>query len=122
MINPAQHRQWLHTSFIVNTKSSPKSDLLPPTQASNLRGRRVWSKSTIFDASTEAVVCQANTAGTVAFHDKAGDMAVRWDTGRISLHSKDSLLRHAFLIGLHRTLQDHIDCLANRCQCAARKA
>ncbi len=122
MISQSQHHQRLHTSFVISTQTSAKSDLLAATKVSNLRGRRVWSKSTILDGTGRTIICPANTAGTIAFHDRAGDMAVLWDTGEMSLHSKDSLLRQAFLIGLHRTLQDHIDCLANRCHCGTRRA
>jgi len=92
-----------------------KADCLAPAGAQNLRGRRVWSK---FDSITVA----ANSGGTIAFHDQDNDMIVRWDNGAVSMHAKDALLRSAYLIGGHQTLQDHIDCLSDRCQCGTRKA
>jgi len=129
MLQPEQHHQWLHTSFIVSNARA-KSDAIPATSGSNLRGRRVWCKRPIFDGerdksqATDAHARQsvpADTGGTVAFHDQVGDITVRWDNGHISMHHKDDLLRLAFLIGLHKTLKDHSDCLANRCQCGAKK-
>ncbi|MBS1991444.1 MAG: hypothetical protein JSS83_13060 [Cyanobacteria bacterium SZAS LIN-3] len=113
MLQPAQHHQWLHTSFIVS-KNSQKSDAIGATEGSNLRGRRVWSKRDLSETASGLVTVSANTGGTVAFHDQAGDLVVRWDNGHISMHHKDTLLRQAFLIGAHRTLQSFCDCLSNR--------
>jgi hypothetical protein len=108
------HHQWLHTKFpISSTEKKISVDSLAPASSQNLRGRRVWSK---FASETIA----ANIGGTIAFHDKDNDMVVRWDTGLVTMHSKDKLLRSAFLIGGHPSLKDHIDCLSNRCQCAKR--
>ena len=108
------HHQWLHTKFpISSTEKKISVDSLAPASSQNLRGRRVWSK---FASETIA----ANIGGTIAFHDKDNDMVVRWDTGLVTMHSKDKLLRSTFLIGGHPSLKDHIDCLSNRCQCAKR--
>ena len=108
------HHQWLHTKFPISFKEKKTSvDLLTPAGTQNLRGRRVWSK---FASATIA----ANIGGTIAFHDRDNDMIVRWDTGLVTMHSKDKLLRSAFLIGGHQSLKDHIDCLSNRCQCGKR--
>jgi hypothetical protein len=108
------HHQWLHTKFpISSTEKKISVDSLAPASSQNLRGRRVWSK---FASETIA----ANIGGTIAFHDKDNDMVVRWDTGLVTMHSKDKLLRSVFLIGGHPSLKDHIDCLSNRCQCAKR--
>lgn len=108
------HHQWLHTKFpISSTEKKISVDSLAPASSQNLRGRRVWSK---FASETIA----ANVGGTIAFHDKDNDMVVRWDTGIVTMYSKDRLLRSAFLIGGHHSLQDHINCLSNRCQCAKR--
>gem|GEM_PF-1251251 len=120
MLQPEQHHQWLHTSFIV-AGAHDKSDAIPATSGSNLRGRRVWCKRDLLDQDTQTMRVKAETGGTVAFHDQAGDLTVRWDNGHISMHHKDDLLRLAFLIGLHKTLKDHSACLANRCQCSSRK-
>jgi hypothetical protein len=108
------HHQWLHTKFpISSTEKKTSVDSLSPAGLQNLRGRRVWSKF-----STACVA--ANVGGTIAFHDRDNDMIVRWDNGVVTMHSKDKLLRSAFLIGGHQSLQDHIDCLSNRCQCGKR--
>ncbi|MFA7336261.1 MAG: hypothetical protein WC028_05715 [Candidatus Obscuribacterales bacterium] len=108
------HHQWLHTKFpISSTEKKISVDSLAPASFQNLRGRRVWSK---FASTTIA----ANVGGTIAFHDKDNDMIVRWDTGLVTMHNKDKFLRSAFLIGGHPSLQDHIDCLSNRCQCTKR--
>jgi hypothetical protein len=123
VLQPEQHRQWLHTSFVIDSprqtnKKCGTSDIIPSTSGSNLRGRRVWCKRTLLDKVTGQLICAANTGGTVAFHDRADDMIVRWDNGQISMHHKDALLRLAYLIGKHKSLQDHVNCLANRCNCA----
>lgn len=91
-----------------------KADALAPAGAQNLRGRRIWSK---FAVSSVA----PNVGGTIAFHDTDNDMIVRWDTGQVTMHRKDALLRTAFLIGAHQSLQDHLNCLSNRCQCNTGK-
>ena len=114
MSTTISHHQWLHTKFPISSKEKKTSvDWLAPADSQSLRGRRVWSK---FAGTTVA----ANVGGTIAFHDKDNDMIVRWDTGMVTMHSKDKLLRTAFLIGGHQSLQDHIDCLSGRCQCGTR--
>lgn len=93
------------------------TDAIPATFSHNLRGRRVWTKCPVIDWSRGVVASEPNCGGTVAFHDADDDMTVIWDSGSVTIHSKDELLRMAFLIGGHKTLQDHIDCLASRCKC-----
>ncbi len=108
------HHQWLHTKFPVSSKGMKASvDELTPAVQQNLRGRRIWSK---FNSATVA----ANVGGTIAFHDKDNDMIVRWDNGTVTMHTKDGLLRSAYLIGRHLTLKDHLDCLSNRCKCGSK--
>ncbi|MBU6453500.1 MAG: hypothetical protein KGS72_17100 [Cyanobacteria bacterium REEB67] len=123
VLQPEQHHLWLHTSFVIDNphrtgNKSNTCDAIPSTQGSNLRGRRVWCKRALIDQVSGLPLCPANTGGTVAFHDKADDMIVRWDNGQISMHHKDALLRLAYLIGRHKSLQDHVNCLANRCNCS----
>ncbi|MBS2001239.1 MAG: hypothetical protein JST44_06995 [Cyanobacteria bacterium SZAS LIN-5] len=114
----SNHHYWLHVNFPVPAKSkNSQSDAVRSTFSHNLRGRRVWAKSPVIDWSRSSVACEPNCGGTVAFHDADDDITVIWDSGNVTIHSKDELLRIAFLIGRHRTLQDHIDCLANRCKC-----
>lgn len=117
MLQPEQHHQWLHTSFVINNQKA-KSDAIPSTNGSNLRGRRIWCKRPVLDTETQAQLCPSDTGGTIAFQDQMDDMVVRWDNGQITMHHKDALLRLAFLIGLHKTLKDHCECLASRCRCA----
>ncbi|MFA6210944.1 MAG: hypothetical protein WCT03_06850 [Candidatus Obscuribacterales bacterium] len=108
------HHQWLHTKFPISSKEKKASvDALTPAGLQNLRGRRLWSK---FNSAT----VPANVGGTIAFHDQDNDMIVRWDNGTVSMHTKDGLLRLAFLIGGHQSLKDHIDCLSNRCKCGRK--
>ena len=119
---PEQHHQWLHTSFIVQSPrpnaARNQTDAIPATKGSNLRGRRVWCKKAVLDIAGQLQICPANTGGTVCFHDQSNDMIVRWDNGQITMHHKDALLRLAYLIGRHVTLQDHVNCLAGRCRCS----
>jgi len=115
MSSTISHHQWLHTKFPVSSKGMTTSvDTLSPAGAQNLRGRRIWSK---FDSKSIG----ANVGGTIAFHDQDNDMIVRWDSGTVTMHRKDALLRSAFLIGGHQTLQDHINCLSDRCRCGGKR-
>lgn len=112
------HHQWLHLNFPIPAKTkSVQTDAISSTFSHNLRGRRVWTKFPVIDWSRGVVASEPNCGGTVAFHDADDDMTVIWDSGNVTIHGKDELLRTAFLIGGHRTLQDHVDCLANRCKC-----
>jgi hypothetical protein len=117
MSSTISHHQWLHTKFPVSLKGmTTKADSLAPAGAQNLRGRRIWSK---FAVNSVAPTIAANVGGTIAFHDTDNDMIVRWDTGQVTMHRKDALLRSAYLIGAHQSLQDHLNCLSNRCQCSS---
>lgn len=112
------HQQWLHINFPVpGKKLGDTKDAIAATYSHNLRGRRVWTKFPIIDWSRSVVAAEPNCGGTVAFHDADDHITVRWDSGTITIHGKDELLRTVFLIGGHKTLQDHLDCLANRCKC-----
>jgi hypothetical protein len=115
------HHQWLHLNFPVPVVRSTRSqtEAIPQMFSHNLRGRRVWTKHPIIDWSRGQVVSAPDCGGTVAFHDADDDITVIWDGGQVTIHRKNELLRLVFLIGAHRTMQDHINCLANRCQCKA---
>lgn len=99
------------------TKRSAYSELPQLAMLNNMQGRRLWSKFDIFVDGDYVV--PRNCGGTVVFHDAQDTFTVRWDNGATTIDSRDSLLRKAFMIGTHRTLQDHMDCLANRCACKA---
>lgn len=98
------HRQWLYTSFPVDSNREQPHN--------NLRGRRVWSKQPLVDWHDTRgcrVLVEPEVGGTVALHGADDVFVVRWDNGCTAMHRKDDLLRAAVLIGGHESLRSYLD-------------